>query len=473
VLAIGLVLTASAVVPACTSAGDGDGGEGGAGHDEGDERDARAEVPGTTSPYGAGWSAVHADGGNTDYAPVEGADDVTLAWQRDLGGGINLGATFDGAGRAYVTTAAPGCHLYVLDVATGDTVWCSDEVDRFAVASSPLIDRDGNAYLADGEAMHAFDPEGDVLWEAPIVGVPLSAQFSPGGRIVFVTHIGRIYLLDRATGEPALPPVELIPGATFDPAENMRGCPLGLSACPSANTPAVDLATGRMYFTFWAPGAPQGGLRAVQITEDPDAERPAITPLWTNEALPGGSASSPDISADGSRLYVNDNAGNMHALDAATGEEIWRIPIGYASSGSASTSPEGLILPTGGQASPLSALRDDGDHATEAWRIDALTNRGIATQAAGGRAYATVTADATDATDATDGAGAAGPGHNDLVVVDTADGTELDREEVPGVTLFSVGITIGPDGTVLVPTFNGKLFAYVPAPAADEDLAPD
>ena len=59
---------------------------------------------------------------------------------------------------------------------------------------------EGVAATYDVSALVA-DPEGDVLWEAPIVGVPLSAQFSPGGRIVFVTHIGRIYLLDRATGE--------------------------------------------------------------------------------------------------------------------------------------------------------------------------------------------------------------------------------------------------------------------------------
>jgi outer membrane protein assembly factor BamB len=442
-LAIGLAM---AVGAAC-SPGDAGGGQRGDGATPGD---TGARAPSTTSPYAPGWSAVHADSGNTDYAPVEGAADVTLAWQRDLGGGINLGATYDEAGRAYVTTAAPGCHLYVLDVATGDTVWCSEEVDRFAVASSPLIDDEGRAFLADGEAMHAFDADGNVLWETPIVGVPLSAQFSPEGRVVFVTHIGRVYLLDRATGEPVLPPLELIPGATFDPADNMRGCALGLALCPSANTPAVDLETGSMYFTFWEPGAQQGGLRAMQITED---EHPAITPLWTNDALPGGSASSPDVSADGSRLYVNDNAGNMHALDAATGEEIWRIPIGYASSGSASTSPDGLIMPTGGQTSPLSALRDDRDHATEVWRLDALINRGIATQTAGGKAYATVAAE---------------PGHTELVVIDTADGTELDREPVPGVTLFSVGITIGPDGTVLAPTYNGKLFAYVPAALAKD-----
>jgi outer membrane protein assembly factor BamB len=183
----------------------------------------------------------------------------------------------------------------------------------------------------------------------------------------------------------------------------------------------------------------------MQVSED---GRTTITHLWTNDPLPGGDASSPDISPDGSRIYLNDNAGNVHALGAAMGEQIWSFPIGYVTGGSPSTSPDGLILPAGGfGASPLTVLRDEGARAELAWRIDTVTNRGIATQAGGDRAYATV---------------AAGAGRNDLVVIDTGTGAELDREPFPGTTLFSVGITVGPDATVYVPTVNGEIYAYVP-----------
>jgi outer membrane protein assembly factor BamB len=272
--------------------------------------------------------------------------------------------------------------------------------------------------------------------------VPLSAQFTPEGRVVFVTHIGHVYLLDRDTGEPVVPPVELIPGATWDPATGMMACARGTAECPSANTPAVDLATGRLFFTFWTPGAAQAGVRAMQITEGAE---PAITPLWTNDSLPGGSASSPDLSADGSRIYVTDNVDSVHALDAATGEEIWSFPIGVASGGSLSLSPEGLMMPAGG---PLQAVQDEGRSAQQAWRRDDLPNRGIATQTANGRVYATINR---------------GGAQNDLVVVDAATGAELDREPLPGATVFSVGITIGSDGTVYLPTIVGELFAFRPA----------
>ena len=50
-----------------------------------------------------------------------------------------------------------------------------------------------------------------------------------------------------------------------------------------------------------------------------------------------------------------------------------------------------------------------------------------------------------------------------LVVLDTATGEVLDRHELPGVSGFSVGTTVGPDGTVLVPTIRGQLHAFVPA----------
>jgi outer membrane protein assembly factor BamB len=406
------------------------------------------------SAYAPGWSAVHADSANTDYSPVDGAADVTLAWHRDIEGSvrigglewtINLGPTIDPDGRVYLTSTAEGCHLQALDGATGETLWCSREVDQFAVASSTLLDRDGRLFVADGEAMHALDRDGGLLWETRLNGVPLSAQFTPEGRLIFVTHIGTIYVLDRDTGDEVLAPLELVPGATWDPASGMAACARGTAECPAANTLAVDPDTGRFSFTFWAPGAARAGLQAMRYTEDPE---PTITPLWTNESLPGGSGSSPDLSADGTRVYVNDNVDSVHALDAETGEAIWTFPIGYASGGSPSTSPEGLIMPAGGRQSPLLALRDEGEHASLAWRADALTNRGIPTQAAGDKVYATVAA-----------AGQA----TELVVIDSATGAELDREPIPGTSVFSVGTTIGPDGTVYVPTVVGGLAAFRPA----------
>lgn len=397
------------------------------------------------SVYGPGWSAAHADSGNTDYSPIAGARDLTLAWTREFAGMINLGATSDGKGRLYITTTAPGCRLYALDRATGETIWCSDKLDRMAVSSSALLDRDGRVFLADSTAMRAFGRKGEILWETPIVGAPLSAQFTPAGNLFFITHIGRIYLLRRDTGEAAAPAIELVPGATFDAAQGARACMRGTPECPSANTPAIDPKTGRVFFTFWAPGAASADIRAMQLTE---GETPSLRLLWVNPSLPGGSASSPDLSPDGRRLYLTDNMGGLHALDAATGREIWSFPIGYESGGSPATSPEGLIMPAGGGKGPLMAIRDLGDRAELAWKRDDLVNRGLSPITGNGLAYATVVA---------------ADGTNDLIVVNAETGEELDREHLPGRTIFTIGTTVDLDGTVYVPTIRGQLFAFRPA----------
>jgi outer membrane protein assembly factor BamB len=394
--------------------------------------------------YAPGWSAVHADSRNSDYSPVAGASDVELAWHQSFAGAINLGPTHAPSGDVYVTSTETGCHLAALDPETGARRWCSPEVDRFAVISSPVVDQEGRLFLADGEAMHAFDADGQLLWETPIEGVPLSAQITPNGRVFFITHIGNIHVLRRDNGRAVLPTVELIPGATWDPSQGVLACARGTEACPSANTPAIDTDTGRFIFTWWEPGEPQAGVRAMQIVEKPV---PAIVPLWTNDSLPGGSGSSPTVSVDGTRVYVNDNVDSIHAIDADTGTTIWSFPIGYASGGSPSLTPEGRIMPAGG-AGPVLAVQDEGDHGSLVWRRDDLTNRGIPTQTAGDKSYAAVTASGFV---------------NDLVVLDAATGAELDREPLPGTTIFTVGTTIGADGTVYVPSLNGQLFAFRPA----------
>jgi outer membrane protein assembly factor BamB len=288
--------------------------------------------------------------------------------------------------------------------------------------------------------MHALDRDGERLWDVALDGVPLSAQFTPDGHLVFVTHVGTVHVLDRDDGSAVLEPLPMAPGVTWDEGAGMFACARGTEDCPSANTIAVD-GDGRLYFTLWAPGAPAAALVAVQYEAGPE---PSLREVWRNDALPGGSASSPVLDAEGSRVYVTDNVDALHALDAGTGEVIWSVTIGYAAGGSPSLSPDGLVMPAGGGPSPVLAVRDLGDRGEVAWQRDDLVNRGVATQAAGGRAYVTVAAESYQ---------------NQLVVLDTADGTELDRVDLPGASVFSVGTTIGPDGTVFVPTIVGGLHA--------------
>ena len=52
----------------------------------------RTGVMWSSQPASAVFFAVHADGANSDYSPVDGAADVTLAWHRDFEGSVRVGA---------------------------------------------------------------------------------------------------------------------------------------------------------------------------------------------------------------------------------------------------------------------------------------------------------------------------------------------------------------------------------------------
>lgn len=441
------VTVLAGVVSACVLAGCSEGDAAGT---------AEVDLPETTealqgSAYAPSWSAVHADAANSDYSPVEPASDVAERWSIAIEGSmrigplpwtINLGPTSDPDGNLYVTSTESGCHLQALDGRTGERRWCAADMDLFTVVSSPLIDHDGNLFVADGRGMHSLTSDGSRRWNAPLRGVPLSAQFTPDGHVVFVTHTGTIYVLDRTTGVELMEPIDLAPELSWRAEQGMFACARGTEDCPSANTIAVDQRTGVLYFTFWEPGAPHAGVRAMQYR---GGVEPSIEPLWSNDSLPGGSASSPTISFDGSRVYVTDNVDGLHALDATTGEVIWSYSIGYAAGGSPSVSPEGIVVPSGGTNSPLLAVRDEGDRAVLAWQHDALPNRGVATQTAGEKVYATI---------------AVGDQRCELVVLGAADGRILDREPLPATCVFSVGTTVGEDGTVYVPTIVGGIHAF-------------
>ncbi len=395
--------------------------------------------------YGPGWSAVHADARNSDYSNVKGGRSISMIWQRKFSGTINLGPTTDAKGRVYVTTSATGCHLFALNARDGKELWCTNKVNKFAVASSALIDNQNRLFIADDSAMHAFDESGHLLWEKAIKGFPLSAQFTHTGKLIFITHIGNVYVLERETGAPLIDGQPLsgqaLPESDFDPIACMKGT----GDCPCANTLAYDSASGRFFFTYWQPGAPNASLWAMEYAEKNG--KASVVKVWENKELPGGSATSPDISADGKKIYINDNTGHLYALWSNTGQVVWKYDLGYSPGGSQSTSPAGYILPSGGNGAGLIALKDDGDSVSLRWRADSLVNKGIATQTAEHLAYATVTS-------------SKGRFYNDLLVIDVRNGKVLDRKPLPGLSFFSVGTTIGPEGNVYVPTFNGYLYAF-------------
>ncbi|MEM7140081.1 MAG: PQQ-binding-like beta-propeller repeat protein [Actinomycetota bacterium] len=394
----------------------------------------------------SGWPAIHGDARNSDTSDLDGAEELSLAWTRAFDGPIAAAASIHPNGTAWVTVrdADGPCTLHVIDAATGADVWCTGLLSQWVVASSALIDVAGFAYVADDVAMFKFDPDGNVVWAAPVVGVPISAQFTSDNRLFFITHIGRIYVIDAISGAVLLMH-ELDPGATYVPGTGVSDCLLGGPACPSANTPSIDLDDDRFYFTWLAPRTTDAVLRAMSYT--PGAT-PAVADLWTNSTLTGGTAASPAISLDGTRLYVNDNGGSIHALDAATGASLWDFDLGAAAAGSPSVSDAGLVVSTAGGGSTLQGVQDTGAAGSSVFDTEDV-HRGITVQMANEIAYSVVLRDGT-------------LGQLDVVVLDTTDGSELDRVALGGVPIATVGTSIGPDGEVVVPGLFGTVYGLLP-----------
>ncbi|MGI9616309.1 MAG: PQQ-binding-like beta-propeller repeat protein [Acidimicrobiales bacterium] len=403
------------------------------------------------------WPTIHGDARNSDTAPFPGHDDLDLVWDRDFPGAIAAAATIDGEGRVYVTATGtdPGCHLFAIDLETGVDEWCTAEVNRWAVSSSVLIDIDGNLFVGDDEAMHSFDRDGNLRWETPIVGAPISAQFLLNSHLIFVTHIGQVVVLDRANGTPIVPVFETLPGETYTVGDGLDGCLFGGPNCPSANTLAVDMTTGRFYITLRPPGANAAELRALQFDYDTNT----ISELWSNATLGGGTATSPVISPDGTRVYVNDNDGNFHALDALTGAVIWTVDMGFAPAGSPSVDATGRAMPAGAAGSELLALQDNGPSGTILWSDSTLTNLGIPVQVDDDVVYALVRRPAT-----TLGV--------DILSVDGSTGAVHDREQLPSTPLATVGTSVSAEGRVVVVGLLGQVYAFDAASTAGATVVP-
>ena len=397
------------------------------------------------------WPTIHGDARNSDTAPVPGFADIDVLWTRDFPGNVAAAATIDSGGQVYVTTTGEdtvgACHLFVVDLATGSDKWCSSKVNRWVVGSSVLIDLDGNLFVGDDEAMHSFDRDGNLRWETPTVGAAISAQFLANGHLIFVTHIGQIMVLDRGTGALVTPVYELLPGETYVIGTGLNDCLFGGPTCPSANTLSVDTASGRFFNTLRPPGAATADLIAMQY----NYETNQLSPLWSNSTLEGGTASSPVISADGTRIYVNDNGGNYLALNAATGVVVWEVNIGFAPAGSPSVNSNGRGIPAGASGSKLLAVQDNGSTGSIEWTNAALVNMGIPVQVQDNVVYAAVRAPGT-----TLGV--------DFLSIDGSTGVETDRIRMSPSPIFTVGTSAAHDGTVVVAGINGVVSAFAAPP---------
>ena len=269
------------------------------------------------------WPSIHHDAANSGVLPepMAAPRQFRLKWSALRNASVLSSPVVGDDGRIYVTATQEDfepmegwesgilqSQLYALDAETGEIVWTRNEVMLGGMAGAPLLIRSPRGELsivASGAGtVLAYDENGKVRWRSNMGRreVSISAHLSPDGRSIFIgTDKGSVYLKDPATGNDLLP--------AYKDADFING-----------NTPCMTM-DGTVIMIGIRNGDEEDGVVC--------AVRPSVSSgtwdtIWTFEDIEGESQTSPTLSQDGSRVYIGDEHSAIIALDAGSGEELWR-----------------------------------------------------------------------------------------------------------------------------------------------------
>ncbi|HEX9177543.1 MAG TPA: PQQ-binding-like beta-propeller repeat protein [Mycobacterium sp.] len=395
----------------------------------------------------AGWSAQYADAANSSYTTTAGAESLKLTWSRSVKGSlfasVALGASNYLAANAQT---AAGCSLMVWEHDNnGRQRWCTRLVLGGGFAS-PLFDKFDNLYVGQPGMMLSFPTTQWVRWRHPVIGMPQTPRFLGPNRLLVVTHLGQVQVVDAHRGEMVGSAVDLVQGV--DPTDSQRGlsdCQAAGPGCPVAAAPALSPSAGLIVSGIWQPGAPAATLTALRYRADVGQ---VLSPEWNSEAITGGVLGSPVFSADGSTVYVNSRDGKLWALDGKDGKPKWSVPLGFSPQTPPSVSPGGLLVSGGGPGAKLVAVRDNGERGDVIWRRDDVTPLCTSSQAGDDIGYTVVRS---------------GDNALALLVFRIGDGRTVNTYPLPQATGWPVGVSVATDRSVITATSDGRAYAFDPA----------
>jgi len=325
---------------------------------------------------------------------------------------------FDSAGNLYMTPLLPHepILLISLDGDTGDRRFVVPlEAGQRAGGVVPLLLRDPDsgrdvAYVNAYSRMLAVRDDGVVLWDVETgLGAAATAAQSPIGiawvgnadAIVGLTRDGFVFLLDRATGRPVVPPRQL-PGEATPPRGSTIPPDLGVAVdellaplvvftssggvvdlievllggnSEVANNLTVDVRNHRLWIAATAPDAEDGSVDGVSefgavyrfdVVADGDG--------WTLEevclrSFSGGSASTPTLGRDGSRVYLGDDSGALIAIETDDCSDAWEVPLDSQIFGSIAAASDNREL-YAASADGIYQIIDDGEMGRRGWTAD-------------------------------------------------------------------------------------------------------
>jgi outer membrane protein assembly factor BamB len=357
------------------------------------------------SPYAqVSWPGIHRDSRNSNCLPFDTTDQLKPKWHalKDECSAVLTALVTGSEGNLYFTTGKEVTYgnLHAFD-REGNELWRSYLLDFGALASSPLVDSEGDLYLGDMDEFFGFHADGTLKWRCVDIKGPFgSSVFSREGYIIAINKDGLVYALDPRDGKMAAAPLEL-PGDLPPAGSRELSPPAGLWKGMLAdkiisglfngfyghqykivNTPAVNPANGRIYIpgTIKRPqslalnsSAVEGVFYGIDLIHSCPGMPLELT-LAFQTRMSADSGSSPAVSPDGSHIYVLGGAGNLHAFDK-DGNNVWSL-LADSLPASPAIGPDGTIYCLA--SSHLYAVEDRENRGVILWKMN-LTDPLLAT----------------------------------------------------------------------------------------------
>ncbi|HEV7734332.1 MAG TPA: hypothetical protein VGR62_19320 [Candidatus Binatia bacterium] len=364
----------------------------------------------------AAWRSLHSDEVNTDEVSLAYPPMFEPDWIAEPATWNPTGPVFDDAGNLYFIPfgAYEDVLLISLEPVAGTRRWVIPRVPGSAAGGgTPMVLDDPDhpgaqiVYLGLYDRVLAVRTDGTVVWDQP-TGLPgpatgvFGVNYHPvADAIVGLSRDGWVYAVDRRTGVSVLTASFQLPGEKAPPAPPST-TPPSVTACAQAelanfvdlgsgtiteligvlqgsgtevaNYFSIDGATGRLWVGATAPDAEDGTVDGVSTLGalyrlDLTPVGPAFSVVETCHAsFQGGTASTPALPRDGSRVYVGDNVGNLLAIGTSC-ETIWTIPLGSQIRGSIGVAADNREVYASTPAT-IHQIIDEGPTAHVAWDAD-------------------------------------------------------------------------------------------------------
>jgi len=315
--------------------------------------------------YSGAWSTVNRDNRNSGSTPFPLADDYEEASFEAIANRQSVRMVMGPEGNLYfsmlrVTPEGPAPEFRGIDTRNGNQevfTLSNADISSGFVGTNALVDASGNFYIAGESELTKFTAAGELIWKVAVPGLPRALQFGPDGRVMLFTWNGWFQTVDPDTAE--FNRQNLTPNRVYG--ESSAPCFAGggdISRCAYIDAPAVDAEKNIIFTTYTT----DNGNSRIEAWSYAQGTR-TITLLWAT-GLMQGNVTSPVLSANYERIYIETQSGELRALDATDGSTIWVAQLGYATS----TPKEpvvndfGYIMPGGDTtATEVTILRDLGD----------------------------------------------------------------------------------------------------------------